>query len=77
MSKKFKIGQIIGIFVGVTLGAIVANYITQSLFGKNKEQEYYQESSQMYPNQFNQAQPQAGVFEQALSSPSNVQNRVY
>lgn len=31
----------------------------------------------MYPNQYNQAQPQAGVFEQALSNPSNVQNRVY
>lgn len=31
----------------------------------------------MYPNQYNQAQPQAGVFEQALSNPSNVQNKVY
>lgn len=40
MSKKFKIGEIIGIFVGVTLGAIAANYITHALFGKSKPVEY-------------------------------------
>lgn len=77
MSKKFKVGEIVGIFVGVTIGAIVANYIVNSLFGKPKEQLYYQETNQGYPSQYNQPAPQVGVFEQALSAPSNAQNKVY
>lgn len=64
--------------MGVTIGAIVANYLTQSLFGNSKEQQYYQASNQGYPQQYNQPASQVGVFEQALSTPSSSsQNKVY
>jgi hypothetical protein len=33
MSKKFKIGEIIGIVIGVTIGAFTARYISNKLFG--------------------------------------------
>jgi hypothetical protein len=37
MSKKFKIGQFIGIFIGVTIGAFTMNYLSHMIFG-NKQQ---------------------------------------
>ena len=36
MSKKFKIGQFIGIFIGVTIGAITVSVISRKLFGGKK-----------------------------------------
>ncbi len=60
--------------MGVTLGAIAGNYIVHALFGKSKTPEYdpFQEVK------ITGAPVQQGVFEQAISSPSNTsQNRVY
>lgn len=78
MSKKFKFGQIIGIFVGVTIGAVATSYLTQSIFGKSRDHDLYQGNYGGGQPQFNQAAPQQEVFEQALSTPiNNTQNRVY
>lgn len=33
MSKKYKIGEIIGIVIGVTIGAFTVSYISNKLFG--------------------------------------------
>lgn len=67
-----------GIFVGVTIGAVAANYIIHALFGGSRSQEYPQGNYAVGQSQFNQAPIQQGVFEQALSAPnSNAQNRVY
>lgn len=80
MSKKFKFGQIVGIFIGVSLGAIAASYITNLLFGKSEDQVYQNQYAQQYqyPIQNQQPQSQVGVFEQALSAPSNPnQSRIY
>ena len=37
MSKKFNFGQIVGIFIGVTLGAVAVSYISQKLFGRAEQ----------------------------------------
>ncbi len=78
MSKKFKIGEIIGIILGVTLGAFTVHYVHYKIFGP-KEQPYAQQGNYgVGQPQFNQTVGQPGVFEQALSAPSsNAQNRVY
>jgi len=63
MSKKFKIGEIIGIIIGVTLGAFAASYITQSVFGKSMNQNVNAQNYEMNQNQYSQSMPQQqGVF---------------
>lgn len=34
MSKKYNFGQLIGIFIGVTLGAVAVTYASNMLFPK-------------------------------------------
>lgn len=78
MSKKYKFGEIVGIFVGVTIGAVVANYIVNAMFGKSKDQAAYQVNYPVDQGQYGQPVAQQGVFEQALSNQqSTSQNRLY
>lgn len=61
MSKGFKVGQIIGIVVGVIAGSM----LVQAIIGPRRRDVIVVEQ---YPQQgFVQQQPQQTVFEQALS----------
>jgi len=63
MSKKYKIGEIIGIIIGVTVGAFAASYITQSVFGKSMDQDVNARNYEMNQNQYSQGMSQQqGVF---------------
>lgn len=54
MSKKFKIGEFIGIIIGATIGIIGVHYITRSIFGPTKKSDAYQSNYAVGQPQFNQ-----------------------
>lgn len=64
MSKKYKFGQILGIFIGVVGGSM----LVRAIIGPRQPQYVQQQYSQ--PQQIQYQQQQQGVFEQAVSGNS-------